>query len=187
MRQKILFILALLCAVTQGAWADEVTTQYANGVFTGFTATSGTFAFTTPNAILKAKADGAVTIMQTMENTFNIYGTYGPTSPSDDDQFYYMNINGNLSLGDEGTVTVGAFRWIMRVENKFGGSSSAAYARQIIIFDGEDSGETTGVKEVREVKEVKDDSWYTLDGRRLSQQPSRAGIYIYKGKKTVIK
>ena len=39
---KSLLILALLCAAAQGAWADEVTTQYANGVFTGFTATSGT-------------------------------------------------------------------------------------------------------------------------------------------------
>ena len=42
MRTKQLFlILALLCAMVQGAWAD-VSTLYADGVFTGFTATSGT-------------------------------------------------------------------------------------------------------------------------------------------------
>ena len=41
MRQKILFLIALLCAVVQGAWADEVTTQCTDGVFTGFTATGG--------------------------------------------------------------------------------------------------------------------------------------------------
>ena len=42
MRIKQLFlILALLCAMVQGAWAD-VSTLYADGVFTGFTATSGT-------------------------------------------------------------------------------------------------------------------------------------------------
>ena len=29
--------------------------------------------------------------------------------------------------------------------------------------------------------------WYTLDGRRLAAQPSRAGVYIYKGIKRVIK
>ena len=42
MRQKkLLFMLTLLCAMVQGAWAD-VSTLYADGVFTGFTATSGT-------------------------------------------------------------------------------------------------------------------------------------------------
>ena len=42
MRTKQLFlILALLCAMVQGAWTD-VSTLYADGVFTGFTATSGT-------------------------------------------------------------------------------------------------------------------------------------------------
>ena len=41
MRQKILFLIALLCAAAQGAWADEVTTQCTDGVFTGFTATAG--------------------------------------------------------------------------------------------------------------------------------------------------
>ena len=39
--RKILFLCALLCTVAQGAWADEVTTQCTDGVFTGFTATAG--------------------------------------------------------------------------------------------------------------------------------------------------
>jgi hypothetical protein len=72
----------------------------------------------------------------------------------------------------------------MRVENKYGGSTPA-YARHITIVDGES--ETTGVNEVREADGVSGDSWYTLDGRRLSQKPSRAGVYIYEGVKTVIK
>lgn len=40
-RKKILMILALLCAVAQRAWADEVKTVLDDGVFTGFTATGG--------------------------------------------------------------------------------------------------------------------------------------------------
>ena len=140
--------------------------------------------FTTAGAILKAKADGAVATMQTMEDTYTLYGTYAPTTATAQDPFYYMNIDGSLSLGNNGTVTVGSFRWIMRVENKYGGSTPA-YARHITIVDGES--ETAGVNEVREADEVSDDRWYTLDGRRLSQEPSRAGVYIYKGVKTVIK
>ena len=38
---KLWIITLLLMVVAPGAWADEVTTQYANGVFTGFTATDG--------------------------------------------------------------------------------------------------------------------------------------------------
>jgi len=125
------------------------------------------YVFTADDNILKPKADDARITMMTAENTYTIYGTYEPTSPSASDQFYYMNINGNLSLGNDGTVTVGAFRWIMRVENKFGSGSS--------------------VNEVRESDGVSADSWYTLDGRRLSQKPSRAGVYIYNGNKVVIK
>lgn len=32
-----------------------------------------------------------------------------------------------------------------------------------------------------------DGPWYSLDGRQLNGQPTRKGIYIYKGKKTVVK
>ena len=53
-----------------------------------------------------------------------------------------------------------------------------------IVFEGEAA---TGVKEVREVKEVKADTWYTVDGRKLEKAPSRKGIYIQNGKKLVIK
>ena len=40
-KKKILMMLALLLTAVTGAWAD-VSTLYADGVFTGFTATSGT-------------------------------------------------------------------------------------------------------------------------------------------------
>ena len=140
------------------------------------------YAFTTNNAVLKAKADDVRITMMTAEDTYTIYATYAPTTATVQDPFYYVNIDGGISLGNDGTVSVGAFRWIIRVESKFGGST--AYARKMTFFDGE---EATGVNEVIEVKEVNDDSWYTLDGRRLSQKPSRAGVYINNGIKRVIK
>ena len=134
------------------------------------------YAFTTANAVLKAKANDARITMMTAEDTYKLYGTYEPTAATAADPFYYMSTNGLLSLGN--AVSVGSFRWIMRVENKFGSSPSAAYARRIVIYDGEDG--TTGVSEVRGVSEVCDDSWYTLGGRKLQGKPSRAGVYIIK-------
>ena len=29
------------------------------------------------------------------------------------------------------------------------------------------------------------DSWYTIDGKKLNGEPTAKGIYIYKGKKVV--
>lgn len=140
------------------------------------------YTFTTNNAVLKSKNTGVIADASTLEDIYSFYATYDATTATAQDPFYYVNIDGGISLGNDGTVSVGAFRWIIRVESKFGGST--AYARKMTFFDGE---EATGVNEVIEVKEVNDDSWYTLDGRRLSQKPSRAGVYINNGIKRVIK
>ena len=47
--------------------------------------------------------------------------------------------------------------------------------------------EVTGVKEVNASLEVKDDSWYTLDGHQLNGKPAKKGLYIKNGVKVVIK
>lgn len=46
---------------------------------------------------------------------------------------------------------------------------------------------TTGIENVKATKEIKDDSWYTLDGRRVNANNLRPGLYIKGGKKIVIK
>ena len=47
-------------------------------------------------------------------------------------------------------------------------------------------GDVTGVKEVREVKEVNDDSFYDMNGRKVLN-PTKKGVYIMNGKKVVVK
>ena len=144
------------------------------------------YEFTTNNAMLKAKTTDARITMMTAEETYTLYGTYEGTTATAEAPFYYVNIDGDLSLGNDGTVTVGAYRWIMRVESKFG--STPAYARNVHFFDGEDS-ETTGISEERRVKSEEfatAEGWYSLDGRRVAQ-PKKGGLYIVNGKKVVIK
>jgi hypothetical protein len=34
---------------------------------------------------------------------------------------------------------------------------------------------------------VQSDTWYDLQGRKLSGKPTQKGIYIYQGKKRIIK
>ena len=141
------------------------------------------YEFTTAGAMLKAKATDARITMMTAEETYTLYGTYEGTTATAEDPFYYVNIDGDLSLGNDGTVTVGAYRWIMRVESKFG--STPAYARNVHFFDGEDS-ETTGISLTPNPSPRGEGSIYTLDGRRVAQ-PKKGGLYIVNGKKVVIK
>ena len=49
--------------------------------------------------------------------------------------------------------------------------------------------EVTGVNEVNGVNAslgVNDDSWYTLDGRKLEKQPTKAGLYFYGNRKVLV-
>ena len=141
------------------------------------------YEFTTAGAMLKAKTTDARITMMTAEDTYTLYGTYEGTTATAEDPFYYVNIDGDLSLGNDGTVTVGAYRWIMRVESKFG--STPAYARNVHFFDGEDS-ETMGISLTPNPSPEGEGSVYTLDGRRVAQ-PKKGGLYIVNGKKVVIK
>ena len=51
----------------------------------------------------------------------------------------------------------------------------------------EEGNEVDGVNEVNASLEVNDDSWYSLDGRKLSGKPTQHGIYILNGNKIAIK
>ena len=59
-------------------------------------------------------------------------------------------------------------------------SNSNARALNIVFDD------LTEVKEVKEVIEVKDDSFYDLNGRKVAT-PKRKGVYIQNGRKVVVK
>jgi hypothetical protein len=140
------------------------------------------YAFTTTTAVLKAKNTGVIAKTETMEDIYNFYATYGNTSATAQDPFYYVNIYGELSYGD--AVTVGAFRWIIRVESKYG--SEPSYARTLKFFDGE---EATGIISVHGSGFTVNgsDVWYTLDGRKLDGKPHAKGVYIQNGRKVIIK
>lgn len=93
-----------------------------------------------------------------------------------DTNIYYMTVGNALAhMGDKEIQS--AFRAFFQ----FGESSTGTY---VFVTN---FGEETGVKEVIEVKEVKDDSWYTLDGCKLDKQPTQKGMYINNGRKKVVK
>ena len=62
-----------------------------------------------------------------------------------------------------------------------GGDTSGARLRLVIE-------ETTGMDDVRWKKDDgRCDDWYTLDGRRLTSQPTKKGVYLNAGRKIVVK
>ena len=79
-----------------------------------------------------------------------------------------------LAEGDE--VKVPAGKAVLHLGNDQAGANA-----RVLKIDGE----TTGVNEVIEVKEVNDDRFYDLSGRRVAK-PTK-GIYILNGRKVVVK
>ena len=114
--------------------------------------------------------------------------------------FSPVNLTGGdksvLYLGADNTLyypsadmTIGSCRAVFKLKGITAGDITSG---AIVLNFGED--EATGVREVKEVREVKDNSWYTLDGRRISVPSATSvpsvlpkGVYINNGKKIIIK
>lgn len=126
-------------------------------------------------------------IRQTVESEdehVQFIGTFSPVTLDGGDK-------SNLFLGADNTLhwpsadrSIGSFRAYFHVD---GGSVSA-----IKLYFGEDENETTGVVSIDNSQLTIDNwagAWYDLQGRRVAngQKPKAKGIYIYKGKKQVIK
>jgi hypothetical protein len=92
----------------------------------------------------------------------------------------YVLRNGQFILVDQ-NQGLAAHRCVLNVET---GGMSAYQAPKKLTISKDD---ITGVKEVKEVREVKDDSWYTLDGRKLNGKPTKKGIYVNGERKVVVK
>ena len=102
-----------------------------------------------------------------------------------------------ISVGDFVKVKSGAFIYPFRAYLKYTGSISARSLTRgietlpdrmpVVVRDNT----STGIEEVKsgEVRSEKcdGDAWFTIDGRRLSGEPTQHGIYIRQGRKHVIK
>ena len=103
----------------------------------------------------------------------------------------YMFYKGEFVLTKAGTLDEGKYFLYNPNYNAqaqtAGSNSEPALSRGSlqIVFDDE----TTGISELNnsKIEEKETDVWYTLDGRRLSVKPSKAGIYIHQGQKEYIK
>ena len=102
----------------------------------------------------------------------------------------YMFYKGEFVLTKAGTLKEGKFylynpNYTDTSANENNGNSESRGLLQFVIDDEEPTGITEF--ETSTTKKPETDIWYTLDGRRLSVKPSKAGIYIHQGQKEYIK
>ena len=148
----------------------------------------------------------------TTDAAWNFHGTYKGKSWTVASNDYGFAAQSGTEAGGTATVeagqfvrfTLGAFIKPMRCYLSYVGTEAPAPARgltrsaaatddlpqSITVRLVSRSGETTAIGEIdTKTGELSFDSetWYTLDGVRLSGKPSTKGIYINNGKKIVIK
>ena len=136
-------------------------------------------------------------IRQTVESEdehVQFIGTFSPVElPIGDKSNLFLGADNTLHSPQTDNYAIRSFRAYFHVD---GGSVSA-----IKLYFGEDENETTGVVSIdnsqfsqRKCGDARTidnwaGAWYDLQGRRVAngQKPKAKGIYIYKGKKQVIK
>ncbi len=115
-------------------------------------------------------------------------GNYSPFTIDDSNIKSVILLGSNNKLGYSSTNprTLRCFRAHFFVPSKPDGGSSV---RSFELNFGEDGG-TTGVFQIEngELKvKTLNSGWYTLGGLKLQGEPTEKGVYIYNGKKVVLK
>ena len=109
-------------------------------------------------------------------------GTYGPVT-------WNTETKSILFLGTENTLyypLAGASLGACRAYFQLNGIN--ANVREFNLnFDEQGTQTVIGHTEITEITEKAGAEWYTLDGRKLDAKPTKKGLYIYKGRKVVIK
>ena len=121
----------------------------------------------------------------TGDNNLSGVNTDTPTSALGTGTFYVL---GMTTVGDDEHFGF----------HRYTGSTMAAHKAYVLVSNGQVLArsltmvfdEATGISDATRLnnkEEIKNNNWFTLDGRRLQAKPTAPGIYINNGKKVVIK
>ncbi len=163
----------------------------ANGG-TGIRADSGniTLGWSRADDYIKASAYNASGVVKIaagqafIDEDGNIYsGTYKSIPfDSENQSILFLSANNTLYFPKSGT-TINPQRAYFQLKD------STAPVRRFVLNFGDE--ETTGVVSMedgrRKMEDVNSEEWYDLNGRKLGTKPTQKGVYVYKGKKRVIK
>ena len=147
---------------------DNMHVIYYLSTFTGVTIDNTDRSVTSSDGYVTFKGTYAPIVWETENNSILFLGTKNTL-------YYPQPSDGNYPY-------INAFHAYFQLNN---GLTAADVSSARMNFDGEN--EVNGVKGVNATLGVNDDSWYTLNGVKLSGKPTKAGLYIHNGKKVIIK
>ena len=139
--------------------------------------------------ISDARHDVVITLDATegQEKSIAFRGIFSPLTigTGGDNTKLYLG-TGNQLYYPNGEMSIGACRAYFQL-NGLTASDPNATVRAFVLNFGDDS-ETTGILSTTNYTNFtnSDNSWYSLDGRKLAKKPTAKGVYIHHGKKTVI-
>lgn len=171
-------IKTFTCATLTG---DKLTLGFTD-VTTIASGTPYLVKWTSGTAITNPQFDGVIISMDKPSSVsfsngdVKFVGTFSPTLLAVDGTKLFVGSNNQLHYPSKADYYINSCRAYFDVN-----WSISSGARLEIILDDE----TTGIQGVKEVKGVYDDSWYTLQGRKVSNPVK--GLYIVNGKKVAVK
>ena len=134
----------------------------------------------------------APAVITSEDGAVSFKGTYNPVSigSGGDNTILFMGA-ANTVYYPTAAMNINAFRAYFQLQGDYvcGNPSQGANAINKFVLNFEES-ETTGIKTTNDTNNTNfknDNTWYSIDGRRLNGKPTVKGVYINNGKKIVIK
>ena len=100
---------------------------------------------------------------------------------------YALNVGEERDGHPEGSVFERNYRAVRPFEAYTEHRDNQNPAPQFIMIGGDMGNGTTGIEELVDKRMNTNDSWYTIDGRRLQGAPAGKGLYIRNGKKVIVR
>ena len=137
------------------------------------------------NPVFENVVIGSATASSAETDFIDFVGCYSIESLTAQDRTV-LYMGGDSKLYYPGSdMKVNAFRGFFRLKDGLTAGDLPNSAKAIVLDFGD---ETTSLnEELRMKSEESVGEWYSIDGRKLSGEPTAKGVYIYKGKKVIIK
>lgn len=102
-------------------------------------------------------------------------------------EIYALNVGEERNGYPEGSVFERDYRTVRPFEAYTLHRDNQNPAPQFIMIGGDMGNGTTGIEELVDKRMNTNDSWYTIDGRKLQGAPTGKGLYIRNGKKVIVR
>ncbi|MBO4827499.1 MAG: fibronectin type III domain-containing protein [Prevotella sp.] len=150
-------------------WTEAQATNLVNPVFEGVTISAN-------DSYMMYNSDYSVFFVGNFDPVY-----IDPAEEPDDLNIYYMTANSTLKHSE-------VARTLKSLRAYFFFHSTDDGSAKDLTFTLNFGDDATGIQTIDgDVRKAENDSWFTLDGAKLSGKPTKRGVYLNNGRKVVIK